>query len=249
VSRVGDRRLLRWSVGSAFTLVTLAYGAHWVWGRGRDGLDAVFDDWVQNALLLGGAVLGALGAARKGERRVPWVLVTAGLACWAAANVVWSVGIGSPPAGTYPSLPDALWLGSYPFMYAALVMLVRERVAHFHPSVWLDGLIGALAMASVAIGVLWPGLPQAGEGEPLSVVVNFAYPLGDVLLLTLLAAVIALTRGTTDRALGLVAAGLLLNTIADVAYLIGAADGGDDAASFLDVVWVVAHLLIAAAAW
>ena len=232
-----------------FLVVLAAYAAHLLFGRGRYGLDWVFDDVVQNGLLIAGTGACALAAASRSSGRAPWLLLTIGLGSWSAGNVVWSTWVGRLDETPYPSLSDGLWLGFYPFMYVALVLLVRQRVTRFRPSMWLDGLIGALAMAGLAIGLLWPTLQQANEGEPLIVLVNFAYPVVDILLLALLAGIVAMTRGRFGRALALVAAGLVVNAGGDVAYLIKVANGGGDGTSLLDVVWVVAQLLIAAAAW
>jgi diguanylate cyclase len=236
-------------VGGALALTVVLYGAHLLWGRDRDGLDALFNDWVQNGLLLSGVAVCATGARRHARGRAAWVVLAVGLACWAAGNIVWGAWLSRLDEPPYPSIADVLWLAFYPPMYAALVLLVRERVAHFHRSVWLDGLIGALAMAALAAGVLWPSLQQAAEGEPLTIIVNFAYPLADVLLLALLAGVFALTRGRPGTGLALVAAGLLLNTVADSAYLVRIASGAEDGPSILDAMWAAAQLLVAAAAW
>jgi diguanylate cyclase (GGDEF)-like protein len=236
-------------VSAVFLLLIAAYAGHLLWGRGRDGLDWVFDDFVQTGLLAGGTVVCSLGAANRSSARAPWVLLAIGLGSWTTGNVVWSAWIGPLAETPYPNLADALWLGFYPFMYAALVLLVRERVARFRKSMWLDGLIGALAMAGLAIGLLWPTLQQAGQGDPMIVVVNFAYPVADILLLAILAGVVAITRGRIGRALALVAAGLVVNAVGDIAYLMKVANGGGDGDSLLDLVWVVAQLLIAAGAW
>ena len=249
----GERRLAlprgARTVACAILLLLAAYAAHLLVGRGRDGLDWVFNDFVQNGLLVAGASVCALGAASRSSGRAPWVLLAIGLGSWTAGNIVWSAWVGRLAEAPYPSLSDGLWLGFYPLMYVALVLLVRERVTHFRPSMWLDGLIGALATAGLAIGLLWPSLEQASEGEPQIVLVNFAYPVADILLLALLAGVVALTRGKIGRALAVLAAGLALNAVGDIAYLIKVANGGGDGASVIDLVWVSAQLLIAAAAW
>ena len=46
--------------------------------------------------------------------------------------------------GPYPSVADLFCLVSYLLLYVALVGLIRARVPRFHPSMWLDGVIGAL---------------------------------------------------------------------------------------------------------
>ena len=49
----------------------------------------------------------------------------------------------------FPSVADAFYLAYYLPLYVALVALIRARVPRFHPSMWLDGVIGALGAAAV----------------------------------------------------------------------------------------------------
>ena len=49
---------------------------------------------------------------------------------------------------------DALSLVAYVLLYVTMVGLIRARVARFHPSMWLDGLIGALGTTAVGVAFL-----------------------------------------------------------------------------------------------
>ena len=43
-----------------------------------------------------------------------------------------------------------LYLGFYPPAYVGVVLLARPHLRQFRPSLWLDGVIGALTVAAVA---------------------------------------------------------------------------------------------------
>ena len=59
------------------------------------------------------------------------------------------------------------WLFFYPAFWAAIVVLMRRRIREFHASLWLDGIVAALAMAAcVAALVLPPILAMSVEGDP-----------------------------------------------------------------------------------
>ena len=91
------------------------------------------------------------------------------------------IDVKHPP---YPSLADAGYLLVYPFMYVGVLLLVRRRV-RFSTGAWLDGAIGGLAAAALATAILSPALIGLTKGDPAVVATNLAYPLGDVLLLSL----------------------------------------------------------------
>ena len=48
---------------------------------------------------------------------------------------------------------DVGFLAVYPPAYVAIVLLLRSRVDHMRSSLWLDGVIGGLAVAAVGTAV------------------------------------------------------------------------------------------------
>ena len=116
-----------------------------------------------------------------------WVAFGLGLAAWMAGDVYWVMELAGVKNAPYPSLADLGYLLAYPFWYVGVLLLVRRQV-RFSAGAWLDGAIGGLAGAALATAVLSPALVGLTEGDPSTVMTNLAYPLGDVLLLSLLIA-------------------------------------------------------------
>lgn len=131
---------------------------------------------------------------------------------------VYDVGPGPIP---FPSLADAPYLALYPLMFAALLCVPLTRGAGTR-----QARIALLDMATVILGgamVIWlfalePAITEGGESL-LQTLVSVAYPVGDVVLLAGLAAVwLHWSPPAFRQTLILVAAGLLLFIVADVAY-------------------------------
>ncbi|HWM08690.1 MAG TPA: hypothetical protein VNO82_05080, partial [Solirubrobacteraceae bacterium] len=155
--------------------------------------------------------------------------------------------LDEPP---YPSVSDAGWLVFYPACWIAVVLLMRQRLREFHASLWLDGIVAALGVAAVTAAlVLPPILAMSMEGDPAAVAVNFAYPVGDTLLLVLLIGAIGLTGWRPDRSLALVGVGLVLSAGADIAYLSAIAHGHAEAPAWANSLWPASALITAIAAW
>ena len=66
-------------------------------------------------------------------------------------------------------------------MYVGLILLLRSQVRRFHPSLWRDGRLIALgAGAFGALSVI--RVTKHSSGEFAAILVNAAYPTGDILL-------------------------------------------------------------------
>ena len=77
----------------------------------------------------------------------------AGLFCWALGEVIFTLDPAEITAGSFPGVSDYLWLTFYPAAFLTLGLLVRARVREFYPSLWLDGLLGALAVGATRLPV------------------------------------------------------------------------------------------------
>ena len=182
------------------------------------------------------------------ERRV-WATVGVGLTLWSFGDIWWIVFFAEASDVPYPSVADAFWLASYPPMAYGLWRLISQRVGWraLGAAAWLDGLIAALAGCALFAATLLAGpLAAAAQGEPMTFATNLAYPIGDLILLGFALAALSATGWRPGRAIGLIAAGLLLRAFADFVYLDqvtrGTYDGG-----LLDTAWPAASLLVAAA--
>ena len=228
----------------------LAFAAHVALGLGGEGLDAFFDNVLYNVLL---AIAGAACLARAAllpDERLAWSLMGGGLLAWMGGEIYYSLFLSELETVPIPSPADIGYLALYPASYVALVLLVRSRVPTFSRALWLDGVIAALAAAALAAAVaLEPIIDASVQGEVGAIVVNLAYPVGDLVLLALVIAVSALSGWRPGRAWVLLGAGLVAMATADGAYLLQSARGTYVEGTLVDAWWPAAALLVGLAAW
>jgi diguanylate cyclase (GGDEF)-like protein len=198
--------------------------------------------------VLGAALVVLARAAFDPEERGAWFALGVGLLLWALGQTYYSTVLYYADPAPFPSPADAFFLLFYPASYLALVLLLRARVAHLEPLAWVDGLIGALAVAGVAAALIFPPVLDALGGSTLGVAVSLAYPCADLVLLGLLFGGLAASRWHGEGTWLLIAGALLLFAVADVVYL---SVGGQstEALNLASVGWPLAFLLLAAASW
>ena len=242
------RTVLRLTQGIAFAFLA-AFAVHAIFWR-TGSLASFFNDWVYNGLVLSAAASCFLRAVRTPSDRLPWGLLGTGLALWAAAeitNTVYLAKLAEPP---YPSIADGMWLAFYPASYVALVLLVRGRMrGQRRASLWLDGLVAALTVAALGEVLVFQPVIRTSGGSPLEVATDLAYPLCDLLLLSLVFGVFAMTGWRPGRAWALIGAGLAAAVAADCIYAYQAANGSYVEGTVLDSLWPAATLLVGYAAW
>jgi diguanylate cyclase (GGDEF)-like protein len=140
-------------------------------------------------------------------------------------------------------------LAFYPAAYVGLMMLVKGRVSGITRAMWLDGAIGALAVAALAAAAALGPIVDATSGDSAAIATNLAYPLGDLVLLGLVVAVFGVCSWRPGRAWLLIAAGMVVMALADGIYLVQVAEGTYVEGRFVDLLWPAASLLLGAAAW
>jgi diguanylate cyclase (GGDEF)-like protein len=239
-------------IALAAVLVTAVavHALHALTEVGGSGLDTAIGTWVYSFVMLGAAAVCGARAWLVRERRVAWGVLAGGLAVWAAGDIYWSIAIEGTPAEETLTLGDVGWLGFYPACYVALGMIVRARVPRLPRSAWLDGLIAATAAGAVGAALYLPRLIDSAAGAPTpTLVVNLAYPVGDLMLLALVVGVFTATGWHVDRMWLLFAGGLVASAVADAVYLQQLALDTYVSGGLLDTLWLASVLLMAAAAW
>jgi diguanylate cyclase len=216
---------------------------------GRANHAALFDCWVLSASLLAVCALCVLRAAAVRAHRSAWVAmaVCAGLFTLGGLHLA-LVGYWDPDP-PYPGWNDAAFLGSYPAAYAGLMLLIRRELAHHHASVWLDGLIGMLALSALVVGVRIAPIAAAAEGSLAAVATNIAYPLADLLLLAGVVGVYALSGWRPGRGWVLLGLAFVILAVTDTIYLYRLAVGSYEYGTPLDYGWLVAFAVLGVAAW
>jgi diguanylate cyclase (GGDEF)-like protein len=210
-----------------------------------------YDGWIGNLAYLGCAVLAALRAAVVYDRqRAGWTAMAVALALFAAGNLVWTTYVQFMDPVPFPSLQDALFLPFYPIAYVGIFLLARDALPRRGSSaVWLDGIIAALGVAALGAVTIIATIDRENTGDRGDIVTNFAYPVGALVLVTILVAVFAVQGWRPGRGWWALGGGLALFAVADSVYSVQALEGTYVTGSVLDSLWMIGTLFMATAAW
>ncbi|MBO0820353.1 MAG: PAS domain S-box protein, partial [Nocardiopsaceae bacterium] len=193
------------------------------------------------------AILAGVSVNRP-ARRLPWLLLAAALLSFAAGQVSFLVlGELMRTALPFPSFADGLYLLTYPLYAAGLLGFIRWRTPDGDRRSLIDALILTAGLALLS----WTYLILPYVHNPaltwLEKSVAIAYPLGDVLVLAMLARLLAPGRARA-RCVQLLALGAVAGLAADVSYgsvqLYGAFRNG----TVVDLGWAVFYAAWGAAA-
>jgi diguanylate cyclase (GGDEF)-like protein len=214
--------------------------------RGHD-FQLWLDGYLSNGLLFGAGALVFLRVAFVDRDRLAWSLLGASIVVYATGDLTYAVWVQYLVPIPYPSVADVLWLAFYPLAYVGIVLLVRRRVTMFHASMWLDGLVGVLGAAAVG-SILVHVIVRATGGSHAAVLTTLAYPLGDLLLLVLVAGACGLFGWRASRTWALLAIGLVTYAAADIGYLLRVANDTYQPGTMLDPLWGIGYGITACAA-
>ncbi|MDT5005185.1 MAG: diguanylate cyclase [Mycobacterium sp.] len=214
--------------------------------RDHAGRIVVLDSFLYTALNIGAAAFVFYRAFLVRTERWPCLLIGAGMASSAAGDVVYAAWVTE---GQVPSIADPLYLAFYPLVYAGIVLLMRERLMRVPTAFRLDALICGLTLGAVAAAVATGPINAAMQGEPATVFVGLAYPVGDLLLLALTAGMLPILGWRAELRWGFLVAGFMAFAIADTVYLFQTSAGTYLEGTWIDACWPAASLLIAVAGW
>jgi diguanylate cyclase (GGDEF)-like protein len=197
------------------------------------------------------SVACALAARRStGRRRASWAWMAVGTGSWAAGQAVWSYyEIILDREVPFPSLADVGFL-AFPIAAAFGLMIMLGTQGHELAARGRDVLDGAIIAGSLLV-LSWVtalGTVVADGGDPLPLTLSLAYPVGDLMLGTLV--LLALSRGAVAerRTLAVLALGLGGLAVSDSAYVYLVSQAAYSSADLVSSGWVVGFLFVGAAA-
>jgi two-component system cell cycle response regulator len=220
----------------------------WV-GLGGAGLDVAINGVVYDAVVVC-AGLGCLTRAlRGGPERGAWIAISASIFAWAAGEIWWTLYIEGNPSAPYPSPADIGYLAFYPLAVLGLYLLVRARASELDRRLWMDGAIAALGTAALGAALLVEFVADQTSGTTLEQATTLAYPFGDVVLVSLIVGVIALTRWRPGRTWSLLLAGLAVMAIADVAFTLQSYEATVPGGDWVEPIYLISAVLLGLEAW
>ena len=176
------------------------------------------------------------------EDRLAWSCLGAGLTCYLVSSVLddWYDSAGA----VHPVLSEVGWVAFYPLAYVALGVVLRARVRGLTRSTWFDGLVAGLTTA--ACGAY--AVARVAVGSDLAAVARATvYPVGDTVLLLVVAWGAAVLGRHAGPAWWWLTAGIALFALSDVGYAVQVARGLDPEGGLLDAGYGAAFIAVGAA--
>ncbi len=241
-------RVLRRALATLLLGGTVLVALHDWLGLGA-GLHLAIGEPLYDAVVLGAGVACLVRASAYRPEHTAWTLLGIAILCWGAAEVYWSIAIEGNPDAPYPSPADIGYLAFYPFAYAGLASLVRARAHEINWRLWMDGAIAALGTAALGTAFVFDFVADKATGSTIEVLTTLAYPLGDIVMVSIVVGVVALTGWRPGRTWSLLLAGLAALVIADIAFTLQSTEGTLPGGDWIDPIYLIAAVCLGAAVW
>jgi two-component system, cell cycle response regulator len=225
-----------------------AYEVH-VLAVAHPGTHGIFSKQVHLVALVLATAMCLLRAANSGKEARGWLLVALGIGTWTAGEIYYTQVLWDMSEIPVPSAADVGYLLLCPLWFVGFGMIARHRVRGTAKTVWMDGLCAALAVGAVGAALVFEPVAHAAQGRPAAVATNLAYPIFDLVVVAMLAAVMTLRGWRFDRTFALLGAGVLSFWVADSVYLVQTANGTYTTGGPWDFGWWLGLTLISMAAW
>ncbi|MFI5034755.1 MAG: putative bifunctional diguanylate cyclase/phosphodiesterase [Acidimicrobiales bacterium] len=246
----GQRRHRRaWAV---FTVLALLLGAYvvsllvrrpheqWTW---LDGWSVVGFEFVASLTCL------ARGLTRRPGRAAVLFLGFALLSWSIGDTILTGESLGGATVAV-PSAADLFYLLFYPVAYVATVKMLQRGLGRLARPNWLDGVVAGLGAAALCATFAFHRILDLTGGSRLSTAVNLAYPIGDLLLLSLVIGGSVLLVGRWSASWCLLGGGLAVIVFGDTFNIFQSSNlatrlGADVNAA----AWPTALLLMSMSVW
>ena len=239
---------------AGIVIVTLLWMACLVAGVGGPKTTAA----ISNFGLIAAAGLAGLGCLARGRRssaqhRRMWKLLGASALSWGCGQAAWTwyenlLGREVP----FPSLADVGYLAAVPLAAAALLGLpfAAQSLAGRVRQV-LDGLMIAASLLLASWVLVLAPVFRAGGENLVSQAISLAYPIGDVVVGTIVLFMLTRARrrsGATAIPLGLLGGGLVAWAVSDSGFAYLTATESYYSGGVIDAGWFLGYVLILVAA-
>jgi diguanylate cyclase (GGDEF)-like protein len=219
--------------------------------RTSSAFDPLVDGWLQGVGYVTAAALALLRPlTSRVHRRVAGWLAGAVVAR-ALGFVLFLTVVRRQVPPPYPSLADGAWLAMYAFALVGIVELARLRSRRVSISLLLDGAVGGLAAAAVAVTLLYRTiLSITAPGTPVAeIVVNLAYPVLDLMLFVVIVGTLLSYKWRPPLSAWVLAVGVVGFAVIDCIFVYQAATGTFRPGTLLSSGSLAVMALVASAVW
>ncbi len=184
------------------------------------------------------------------RRRTIPLLLGLGILSWSIGDAVLASESAGGATPAVPSLADLFYLGFYPIVYIALVLLTRKHLNRSGATTWLDGAVAGLGAAALCACFAFNTVLHSVGGDASAVATDLAYPIGDGLLLILAVGGTAIIPGRKKTQWLLIAGAIAMTAVGDTFNLFASSGATSHVGTiFNSVAWPCAILLISIAVW
>jgi diguanylate cyclase (GGDEF)-like protein/PAS domain S-box-containing protein len=239
---------------ASMAVVAVLWLASLVWGLGGPRATQAISNFGL-IVAAGAAGIICIRTARSGspQQARMWRLLGASALSWGCGQAAWTwyetvLGRDVP----FPSLADVGYLAAPPLAAAALISLpfaAQSLVGRVRQV--LDGLMIAASLLLASWVLVLSPLFRAGGDDLLTQAISLAYPIGDVVVGTIVLFVLARARmgsGARGSSLPLLGGGLVAIAVADSGFVYLTASGSYSSGALIDAGWFLGYLLVLLAA-
>ena len=245
-----SRRVRRVATALQLTLAALVvvYLAS-LFARDSSGYNWVFEGVIANTSLGLCGVLFLLRASLTKHDRGAFISIGFGGLLYTAGNTAYVTYVQYLEPIPFPNIADVGYLAIYPPLIVAVLLLGRSQVDGKQVAAWLDGLVGVLGVASVGSALVLHTTLENLSGDFGALAVGAAYPLGDLLLVSMIVGAITVRGRRPDRQWIALAGGLTIFAFADITYLLRLSSNSYVMGTFLDALWIIGLAVLTLSAW
>ncbi|MGH9080277.1 MAG: hypothetical protein ACRDYE_09445 [Acidimicrobiales bacterium] len=215
---------------------------------GIGGPTQLYEVWLHDLVLVAAALLVLARAVLVPAHRRAWLSFGLAMITWSVGSIAWSVVYGGEADPPFPTFADVLWLLWYPAMVVGIVYLIQGRVRRFELHRWMDGIAVTMLVLVAGFALIVQPVAERTSQSGLATVVDFSYPVLDVLLIGAILGVYGLLAWRPDIMWVLIGFAVVTMAVADAAFAVQQARGVADSGHY-DFVWTVGALACALAAW
>jgi len=182
------------------------------------------------------------------KERLGWYLIALAGACFAVGdNVYYIYSYILHETAPYPSYADAFYLAGYPFLFAGVLRLTRQRATSSSREEGADALIVSLGALAISWQFLMSSYVHDSTLTTFGMAVNLAYPIMDIGLIFIVfhALLFRQQRFVVHR---LLSSAILVMFLGDFIYDLLVLHHNYVSGSFVDAFLLAEYVLIAAAA-
>jgi hypothetical protein len=213
---------------------------------GRWTTFTLMDNLAQLLAPVAAAVACARAARRSRHLGLSWHLLGASATSWALGQAVWSYyEVVAAREVPFPSVADVGFLAAVPLAAAGLLTHAASTEHGLSQTRRvLDGLVIAAAVLMVSWETLLGPLFLAGSGTMLERVLVLAYPVSDVVTISLVIFLLAGSRSATRAPLLLVGGGLTAIAVSDSLFAYLTQSDAYTQGGLVDTGWFLGYLLV-----